>query len=104
MISYKLTFFVQEFPTPLKTKQVLLKIHVLDKQRLKFIKLKILCALLGYFIKTTIKGKKRCLDPISIFTYCPFRSAPVAQLDRASDYESGGWEFESLRARQPIFQ
>ena len=26
-------------------------------------------------------------------------NAPVAQLDRASDYESGGWEFESLRAR-----
>ena len=26
--------------------------------------------------------------------------APVAQLDRASDYESGGQEFESLRARQ----
>src|SRR5665213_2990533 len=26
--------------------------------------------------------------------------APVAQLDRAPDYESGGWEFESLRARQ----
>jgi hypothetical protein len=25
--------------------------------------------------------------------------APVAQLDRAPDYESGGWEFESLRAR-----
>ena len=25
---------------------------------------------------------------------------PVAQLDRAPDYESGGWEFESLRARQ----
>lgn len=25
--------------------------------------------------------------------------APVAQLDRASDYESEGWEFESLRAR-----
>ena len=24
---------------------------------------------------------------------------PVAQLDRASDYESEGWEFESLRAR-----
>ena len=24
---------------------------------------------------------------------------PVAQLDRAPDYESGGWEFESLRAR-----
>ncbi len=28
------------------------------------------------------------------------RQVPVAQLDRASDYESEGWEFESLRARQ----
>jgi hypothetical protein len=28
------------------------------------------------------------------------RNAPVAQLDRAPDYESGGQEFESLRARQ----
>jgi hypothetical protein len=27
-------------------------------------------------------------------------AAPVAQLDRAPDYESGGQEFESLRARQ----
>jgi hypothetical protein len=27
-------------------------------------------------------------------------NAPVAQLDRAPDYESGGWEFDSLRARQ----
>ena len=27
-------------------------------------------------------------------------TAPVAQLDRAPDYESGGQEFESLRARQ----
>src|ERR1700723_4468693 len=27
------------------------------------------------------------------------RAAPVAQLDRAPDYESGGQEFESLRAR-----
>ena len=26
--------------------------------------------------------------------------APVAQLDRAPDYESGGWKFESFRARQ----
>src|SRR5947209_20193586 len=32
--------------------------------------------------------------------YCPPPwHAPVAQLDRAPDYESGGWEFESLRAR-----
>src|SRR5262249_3913428 len=28
--------------------------------------------------------------------------APVAQLDRAPDYESGGQEFESLRARHKI--
>jgi hypothetical protein len=28
--------------------------------------------------------------------------APVAQLDRAPDYESGGQEFESLRARHYI--
>jgi hypothetical protein len=30
----------------------------------------------------------------------PFLSAPVAQLDRASDYESEGRAFESLRAHQ----
>ena len=29
--------------------------------------------------------------------------APVAQLDRASDFESEGREFESLRARQQLF-
>lgn len=32
-----------------------------------------------------------------------FKSAPVAQLDRAPDYESGGQEFESLRVRHLIF-
>ena len=31
---------------------------------------------------------------------CSAKNAPVAQLDRAPDYESGGQEFESLRARQ----
>src|SRR5438477_12411796 len=30
--------------------------------------------------------------------------APVAQLDRAPEYESGGREFESLRARQFLFE
>src|SRR5258708_3447078 len=30
-------------------------------------------------------------------------NAPVAQLDRAPDYESGGQEFESLRARHYPF-
>jgi hypothetical protein len=34
-----------------------------------------------------------------LWDYSPDRSAPVAQLDRAPDYESGGQEFESLRAR-----
>jgi hypothetical protein len=29
---------------------------------------------------------------------------PVAQLDRAPDYESGGWEFESLRARHAFIR
>jgi hypothetical protein len=31
------------------------------------------------------------------------KNAPVAQLDRALDYESRGQEFESLRARQHPF-
>src|SRR3982750_2194742 len=31
------------------------------------------------------------------------KNALVAQLDRAPDYESGGQEFESLRARHPFF-
>ena len=29
-----------------------------------------------------------------------YTGAPVAQLDRAVDYESKGWGFESLQARQ----
>jgi hypothetical protein len=33
---------------------------------------------------------------------CRAKNAPVAQLDRALDYESRGQEFESLRARQYI--
>ena len=32
------------------------------------------------------------------FLWSP-KAAPLAQLDRASDYESEGREFESLRAR-----
>ncbi len=35
----------------------------------------------------------------------PFpRSAPVAQLDRVPDYGSGGWGFESSRARHFFFR
>src|SRR5690606_8074768 len=33
---------------------------------------------------------------------CSARQAPVAQLDRAPDYESGGRTFESFRARHLI--
>lgn len=29
------------------------------------------------------------------------QSAPIAQLDRAPVYGTGGWEFESLLARKP---
>ena len=35
----------------------------------------------------------------SILSYSPSLDAPLAQLDRAFDYESKGREFESLRAR-----
>lgn len=35
----------------------------------------------------------------SLYKNCP-NSAPVAQLDRAADFESAGWEFEPPRARQ----
>ena len=34
--------------------------------------------------------------------FCALGSAPVAQLDRAPDYESGGQRFESFRARHPF--
>ena len=35
-----------------------------------------------------------------VLDYTARSVAPVAQLDRAPDYESGGWKFESFRARQ----
>ena len=38
----------------------------------------------------------RCVPAVVTLTIV---RAPVAQLDRASDYGSEGWEFESLRAR-----
>ena len=40
----------------------------------------------------------RCQDPCEPVYRC--RRAPVAQLDRVPDYGSGGWGFESSRARQ----
>ncbi len=38
-----------------------------------------------------------CFNDVNLKIY-----APVAQLDRAPDYESGGQEFESLRVRHYI--
>ena len=35
--------------------------------------------------------------------YGKFSNAPIAQLDRASDYESAGCRFESCWARHPYF-
>ncbi len=45
-------------------------------------------------------SKQRIRPPPSARRYVlPTRRAPVAQLDRAPDYESGGQRFESFRAR-----
>ena len=46
----------------------------------------------------TVPGNPQC--PLEVSVVC---QAPVAQLDRAPDYESGGWGFKSLRARQPFY-
>src|SRR5579871_1676499 len=54
-------------------------------------------------IRSCLAERKR-LEPAVALSARSRRSkptlAPVAQLDRAPDYESGGQEFESLRARQ----
>ena len=48
---------------------------------------------------TPIKGVPRVRIPLS-----PPVFAPIAQLDRAPDYESGGRRFESFWARQITFR
>jgi hypothetical protein len=50
-----------------------------------------------YKIARLVSAPSRGLDS------CPGRSAPVAQLDRAPDYESGGREFESSPVRHFFF-
>lgn len=45
-------------------------------------------------------GEKKNLNPGLVRSIEKNRFAPVAQLDRAPDYESVGREFESLQARQ----
>ena len=48
---------------------------------------------------------EKMLDILGNGWYYNTRSAPVAQLDRVSDYESEGREFESLPAHQePVTQ
>lgn len=45
-------------------------------------------------------GAQRTCQPVQPLLWTRFPCAPVAQLDRASDYESEGRTFESFRARQ----
>ena len=45
-----------------------------------------------------VQGQKLCPG----FESLPLRHAPLAQVDRASDYESGGQRFESSRAHHSI--
>ena len=47
---------------------------------------------------TRVNGGRAAACPPFVSTI----EAPVAQLDRASDYGSEGWEFESLRARSDV--
>ncbi len=43
-----------------------------------------------------------CLGSQSTVSLVSHFDAPVAQLDRAPDYGSGGWGFESSQAYYPI--
>ena len=64
------------------------------------------------FVDKHLAAALRCCRVRSAIIFCPrkfflFRHlialiAPLAQLDRASDYESEGREFESLRARHSL--
>ncbi len=47
-------------------------------------------------------GRKACLRDARSIGSAAFANALVAQLDRAPDYEFGGQEFESLRARHHL--
>ena len=47
--------------------------------------------------------QRTCAPPIRRLT-APLHNAPVAQLDRASDYESEGRTFESFRVRDSPYQ
>ena len=42
-------------------------------------------------------GFNSLAHPYQISIFNSLAIAPVAQLDRAPDYGSGGWEFDSLR-------
>jgi hypothetical protein len=53
--------------------------------------------------RSAVKKVKKGLAQSSAPLYLPLHNAPVAQLDRASDYESEGRTFESFRARHFSF-
>ena len=48
------------------------------------------------------RGSEIMPGQLAFFLSSSSRSAPLAQLDRASDFESEGREFESLRARHQL--
>src|SRR5579863_9099329 len=54
----------------------------------------------GSQMKLPLEGAKRPFERSGEAVIVPSLRALVAQLDRASDFESEGREFESLRARQ----
>ena len=46
------------------------------------------------------RGWRKALSYPGLPRHLSWNGAPVAQLDRASDFGSEGWGFESLRVRQ----
>ena len=55
------------------------------------------------FACMSIFGEVQTLSSM-LLVMAAVRCAPVAQSDRASDYGSGGWGFESSRARHVFFK
>src|SRR5271156_969167 len=61
--------------------------------------MRLLTALCGQSLSKSTKASTR-LQARAEPCYCDAASAPVAQLDRVSVFETEGWEFKPLRARQ----
>src|ERR1035437_7457476 len=71
--------------------------------RIRIVKYLGRCPKLGTVFRCANGESRRQLCPVRWWPNLPVAlSAPIAQMDRAPDYESGGQEFESLRARQHL--